>query len=84
MGVAAGCAALLEAAGCSSLELSFLLQPTNIHRPRRQSKLNIAMIFLFIMSPFLESGTFSDCRTAGLVPGFAEKQIPRCARNDKV
>ena len=33
---------------------SFLLQPTRSHRPRRQSKPNIATFFLFIISPFRE------------------------------
>jgi hypothetical protein len=62
MGVAtgAGCAMDDGAEDCDSFGSSFLLQPASSHRPRRQSKPNIAAdVFLFIMSPFLkESNAF--------------------------
>jgi hypothetical protein len=52
---AAGAAVVAGAEGCASVGSSFLLQPTSIHRLRRQSKPNIATdVFLFMMSPFRE------------------------------
>src|SRR6202042_1258615 len=52
---AAGCAIDDGAEAGASFVSSFLLQPTRSHRPRRQSRPNIARdVFLFMMSPFRE------------------------------
>ena len=70
--VVAGFAPELGEVPCSSLVFSFLLQPTNNPSPSRQSKIIVAQIFLFIMSPFRQ--------TNASVPNFDNENVRVWAR----